>query len=126
MRSALICAAVLASALVGGCAQHRPAPCQPSTPQLTKENALRLASAIIRPTPLAAALLVSSALSGCAAPIVDDKEIGYMHRTEVSSAISDCESAGQRATVIYAKAAWRDRMVPVPVDVQCMPRGVYR
>jgi hypothetical protein len=74
-------------------------------------------------TTIIAALLVSATLAGCTsyAPIVQDKEIGYMSRQEVSAAIEDCESAGQRATVVYAKAAWRDKLVPVPVDVQCLP-----
>ncbi|HEX7906798.1 MAG TPA: hypothetical protein VF534_01715 [Paraburkholderia sp.] len=73
-------------------------------------------------TTLIAALLASAALSACGhAPIVQDKEIGYMSRQEVSAAIEDCESAGQRATVVYAKAEWRDKLVPVPVDVQCLP-----
>lgn len=73
-------------------------------------------------TTLIAALLTAT-LAGCSsyAPIVQDKEIGYMSRQEVSAAIEDCESAGQRATVVYAKANWRDKLVPVPVDVQCLP-----
>ena len=69
------------------------------------------------------ATLLAASLAGCSsyAPIVQDKEIGYMSRQEVSAAIEDCESAGQRATVVYAKAPWRDKLVPVPVDVQCLP-----
>lgn len=63
-------------------------------------------------------------LAACATkqpPIVQDNEIGYMTRQEVSAAIQDCENAEQRATVVYAKAQWRDKLVPVPVDVQCLP-----
>ena len=68
--------------------------------------------------------LLAGLLAACgSAPIVEDKEIGYMSRSEVSNAISECEGAGQRATVVYAKARWRDKLVPVPVDVQCLPVG---
>ncbi|MEX3764497.1 hypothetical protein [Paraburkholderia phenoliruptrix] len=73
-------------------------------------------------TTIIAALFATAALSACGSQrIVQDKEIGYMSRQEVSAAIEDCESAGQRATVVYAKAEWRDKLVPVPVDVQCLP-----
>lgn len=66
--------------------------------------------------------LLVGLLSACgSAPIVEDKEIGYMSRSEVSAAIAECEGAGQRATVVYAKANWRGKRVPVPVDVQCLP-----
>jgi len=73
-------------------------------------------------TTIIVALFAAAALSACGSQrIVQDKEIGYMSRQEVSAAIEDCESAGQRATVVYAKAEWRDKLVPVPVDVQCLP-----
>jgi hypothetical protein len=75
-------------------------------------------------TTIATTLLASAVLAGCASNrIVDDKDIGYMSRQEVSAAISDCESAGQRATVTYAKADWKGKKIPVPVDVQCAPKG---
>ncbi|MGF6641743.1 hypothetical protein [Paraburkholderia sp. MM6662-R1] len=68
--------------------------------------------------------LLAGLLAACGStPIVEDKEIGYMSRSEVSAAIQECEGAGQRATVVYAKARWRDKLVPVPVDVQCLPAG---
>lgn len=67
---------------------------------------------------------LAAMLAACgSAPVVEDKELGYMTRQEVSAAIADCENAGQRASVIYAKADWRGKKVPVPVDVQCAPRG---
>jgi hypothetical protein len=66
--------------------------------------------------------LLAGMLAACGSePIVQDKEIGYMSRSEVSAAITECEGAAQRATVVYAKARWRDKLVPVPVDVQCLP-----
>ncbi|MCB4349849.1 hypothetical protein LA345_39305 (plasmid) [Burkholderia vietnamiensis] len=75
-------------------------------------------------TTITAAMLACAALTACGhQPVVENNEIGYMSRQEVSAAIADCESAGQRASVIYAKADWRGKKVPVPVDVQCAPRG---
>jgi hypothetical protein len=74
---------------------------------------------------IAITALLAALLSACGGPpaIVQDKEMGYMSRPEVSAAINECEGAGQRATVIYARANWRDKTIPVPVDVQCLPRG---
>jgi hypothetical protein len=74
--------------------------------------------------------LLAALLSACGTtsePIVQNKEIAYMTRSEVSSAIQECEGAGQRATVVYTRADWRGKSVPVPVDVQCLPkpRGAY-
>ena len=70
------------------------------------------------------AALLAATLAACgSAPVVEDKEIGYMSRQEVSAAISDCENAGQRAALTYTKADWRGKKVPVVVDVQCAPRG---
>jgi hypothetical protein len=74
-------------------------------------------------TTIIAALLASAALSACTTPVVEDKEIGYMSRQEVSEAITECEDAGQRAALTYTKADWRGKKVPVVVDVQCTPRG---
>ena len=71
----------------------------------------------------AAALL---ALAGCSAPIVHETDIGHMTRQEVSAAIEDCETAGQRATVVYARAEWKGHRIPVPVDVQCLPTTKFR
>lgn len=74
-------------------------------------------------TTIITALLASVALAGCASEIVSDKDIGYMSRQEVSNAISDCENAGQRASLTYTKADWHGKKVPVVVDVQCAPKG---
>lgn len=65
------------------------------------------------------AALLAASLAACAS----QPDIDYMSRQEVSSAISDCENAGQRATVTYTKADWRGKKVVLPVDVQCAPRG---
>lgn len=74
---------------------------------------------------IAITVLLATLLCACGTAIVQDKEIGYMSRQEVSNAINECEGAGQRATVIYARANWRDKTIPVPVDVQCLPRGQF-
>lgn len=67
---------------------------------------------------LATALLVSACGS---APIVESDDLGYMSRTQVSQAITECESVGQRANVIYTRTKWRTAKVAVPIDVQCSP-----
>lgn len=73
--------------------------------------------------PIIGTVTAVAALAGCSSPppIVQDKELGYMSRQEVTAAIEECEGAGHRANVVYAKAQWRDKLVPVPVDVQCVP-----
>jgi hypothetical protein len=76
-------------------------------------------------TTIIAAAIIAASLTACAG---DKPDLAYLSRQEVSNAISDCEAAGQRASVIYTKADWNGRKVPTPVDVQCMPRnaGSYR
>lgn len=71
------------------------------------------------------AALLCAAVAACVAPIVQDKELGYMSREEVSAAIDECEGAGQRAAVVYARAQWRGKLVPVPIDVQCLPKTAH-
>jgi hypothetical protein len=78
----------------------------------------------MKKTIFAATILVAT-LTACGS----GPDLAYMSRQEVSNAISDCEAAGQRASVIYTKAEWNGKKVPTPVDVQCMPRanaGSYR
>lgn len=73
---------------------------------------------------IASSMLACASLAACSSnKIVSDGDIGYMSRQEVSAAIADCENAGQRATITYTKAAWHGKNIPVPVDVQCAPRG---
>lgn len=76
---------------------------------------------------LAAAMLTAAALTGCASDeILMKQDLSYMSRNEVVNAINDCEGSGTRANVVYTRAFWRGKMVPVPVDVQCTPMPTKR
>ena len=76
---------------------------------------------------LAAAILTAAALTGCANDdILMKQDLSYMSRNEVVTAINDCEGSGTRANVVYTRAFWRGKMVPVPVDVQCTPMPAKR
>lgn len=51
-----------------------------------------------------------------------EKEIQAMSRAEVIAGISECEAAGQRAIVLSGKRSINGQIIPVPVEVTCLPK----
>jgi len=51
-----------------------------------------------------------------------EKEIQAMSRAEVIAGIGECEAAGQRAIVLSGKRSINGQVIPVPVEVTCLPK----
>jgi hypothetical protein len=67
-------------------------------------------------------------LAGCSSvtPMAEsslsvDKEIQVLSRSEVISAIKECEAAGTRPILINAKRKVNNQMVPSIIEVTCLP-----
>jgi len=51
-----------------------------------------------------------------------EKEIQAMSRADVIAGIGECEAAGQRAIVLSGKRSINGQIIPVPVEVTCLPK----
>lgn len=74
--------------------------------------------------------LLLIALAGCSSPapqykqqdLVVDKFVQSMSRTEIISAVHECEGNGLSANMVYAKRQVNGFSVNVVIDVICTPK----